>query len=133
MKIRQNSRKLLAILALLTLVVTSVPALAESLSASDMPACCNTGYCPLHHRQGVGFQQDKSECGGHGQSAGSGCSMRDCGAAPKPAVGTALYMLVAPVAIMYQTSAEPAPILVSRFFPVPLNNPSTPPPRMFPS
>jgi hypothetical protein len=133
MKIRQISRKLLAILALLALLVASVPALAESLSAPDLPACCNTAYCPLHHRQGVTFQQGTSDCGAHGQSAGNDCSMRACDVAPKPAVGTALFVLVAPIAIVYRISAEPAPILVSRFFPAPLNLPSTPPPRTFPS
>ena len=133
MKIRQISRKLQAILALLALLVASVPTLAESLSASDLPACCNTSYCPLHHRQGVTFQQDKTDCGAHGQAAGNDCSMRACDAAPNPAVGTALFVLVTPIAIVYRSSAEPAPILVSRFFPVSLNIPSTPPPRTLPS
>jgi hypothetical protein len=126
-------RKFLAILALSTLLLASLPALAESLSASELPACCNTVYCPLHHRQGGNLQQDKGNCDAQGHSAGNGYSMRACDTPPNPVAGTALFVLVAPVAIAYRAIAEPAPIHVSLSFPIHLNLPSTPPPRTLPS
>jgi len=114
-------------------LLASVPTLAESLSAPDLSACCNTSYCPLHHHQVQDFQRDKSNCDAQGHSAGNNCSMRACETAPNPAVGTALFVLVAPIALTYRASVEPAPILVSSFVPFHLNLPSTPPPRTFPS
>lgn len=130
---RQMLRKFLAILSLTALILAALPALAESFSASNLPACCNTMYCPLHHRQGGNLQQDKSICGALGNAAGNDCSMRACDMTPNPAVGTALFVLATPMAIAYRTSAEPAPIQVSDFFPFHLNLPSTPPPRTLPS
>jgi hypothetical protein len=126
-------RKFLAIFALSTLLLTSLLPLAESLSAADLPACCNTAYCPLHHRQGGNLQQDKSICGAQDHTAGNDCSMRACDTAQNPVVGTALFVLTAPAEIAYRASAEPATILVSLFFPVHLNFPSPPPPRTLPS
>jgi hypothetical protein len=126
-------RKFLAILALSALLLATLPALEESLLASELPACCNTMYCPLHHRQTRDLQRDKSNCDAQSHSAGNDCSMRACDTPPNPAVGTALFVLVAPMAIPYRTNAEPAPIQISGFFPFHLNLPSTPPPRTLPS
>jgi hypothetical protein len=50
--VRGIPRKFLAVTALFALLAVTTPALADSLSASDLPACCKTSYCPLHHRQG---------------------------------------------------------------------------------
>jgi hypothetical protein len=66
MRLIDIPRKLLAVGALLALLAATTPALAESLSASELPACCNTAYCPLHHRQGRDMQKDKSNCSAHG-------------------------------------------------------------------
>src|SRR6267154_1597590 len=132
-KAGQIARKLQAFAALLTLLLASVPTLAESLPAPDLSACCNTSYCPLHHHQVQDLQRDKSNCDAQGHSAGNNCSMRACETAPNPVVGTALFVLVAPIALTYRASVEPAPILVSSFVPFHLNLPSTPPPRTFPS
>src|ERR1022692_3220516 len=114
-------RKILAIFALSALLLSSLPALAESLSAADLPACCNTAYCPLHHRQGGNLQRDKGICGTQGHTAGNDCSMRACDTAPSPVVGTALFVLIAPAEIAYRASVEPATIHVSLFFPIHLN------------
>ena len=126
-------RKIFAILALSSLLLASLPALAESVSASGLPACCNTVFCPLHHRQTRDLERDKCICGTQGQGAGNDCSMRACDTPANPALGTALFVLAAPMAISYQTSAEPAPIRVAGFIPFHLNLPSTPPPRTLPS
>jgi hypothetical protein len=126
-------RKFLAILSLSALLLTSLPALAESLAASDMPACCNTAYCPLHHRQVRDLQRDKSICDAQGHAAQNDCSMHACDMAPNPVVGTALFVLVATPAIAYHVEAERAPLTASLFFPIHLNIPSTPPPRTLPS
>lgn len=130
---RKMLRKFLAILSLAALVLAALPTLAESFSASNLPACCNTMYCPMRHRQSGNLQQDKSICGALGHAAGNDCSMRACDMSSNPMVGTALFTLVAPVAIAYRTNTEPAPIQVSDFFPFHLNLPSTPPPRTLPS
>jgi hypothetical protein len=126
-------KKLSAALTLFALLIASVPALAESLAPADLPACCNTAYCPLHHRQTQDLKKDKSMCGSPGQMAGNDCSMRACDAPQNPAVGTSLFVLVAPVGLSYQAYVEPAPIQVSGYFPFHLNLPSTPPPRTLPS
>jgi hypothetical protein len=130
MKFGQFARKLQAIAALLALFIATVPALADSLSSPDLSACCTTSYCPVHHRKAQDLQRDKNKCDTQISSADNDCSMRACDTAPTPAVGTALFVLAAPMSISYRAIAEPAPILISEFFPFHLNSPSTPPPRM---
>jgi len=127
------SRKLLAVAAVFALLVASTAALAESLSASDSAACCNTSYCPVHHRQGRDMQKDKSNCDAHGKTGGADCSMRACDATPNQVVGSAAFTLAAPVAIFYEATAQRAPLSSSRFFPFVVSLPSTPPPRTLPS
>jgi hypothetical protein len=133
MKLRENARKLLAVVALLALVTASTPALAESLSASDALACCNTAYCPVHHRQVRDLQKDKSNCDAQGNPMRSNCSMRACDSAPNQAVGAAPFVLTAPVAIFFDATVQAAPLSLSRFFPFVVSLPSTPPPRTLPS
>ena len=99
MILRQVARKFLAVAALMGLLVATVPALAESLSASSSPPCCNTIYCPVHHRQPHQLQKDKSVCDSQGNSAGNDCSMRACDTAPNPVVGTSPFVLMAPLAM----------------------------------
>jgi hypothetical protein len=125
-------RKGFAILTLFSLLLASLPALAESLSASGLPPCCNTVYCPLHHRQARDLERDKSLCGAAGQQSGNDCSMRACDAPSSAAVGAELYVLAAPVAIPLHFHGERAPIQASAFFLFHLNLPSTPPPRALP-
>jgi hypothetical protein len=119
--------------ALLALLAATTPALAESLSGSDSPACCNTAYCPVHHRQGREMQKDKSNCDAHGNAGATDCSMRACDPAPNQAVGTAPFALAAPIAIFYEATAQDAPLSFSGFVPYVFSLPSTPPPRLFPS
>ena len=133
MNLRDISRKFLAVAALIALLAASTPALAESLSASDLPACCNTAYCPVHHRQGREMQKDKSDCAAHGKAGAADCSMRACDPAPNQAVGTALFTLAAPITISYEATVQAAPLSLSSFVPFVASLPSTPPPRTFPS
>jgi hypothetical protein len=133
MNLSNISRKLLAVAALFALLTASMPALAESLSASDSPACCNTAYCPVHHRQGRDMQKDKTNCDTAGKPAQTDCSMRACDPAPNQALGTSPFVLIAPVAIVYEATVQAAPLSVSRFFPFVVSIPSTPPPRRLPS
>ena len=63
---REALRKLGVITALFALLLPGLSALGESLSAADLPPCCNTIYCPLHHRQMNDVQRDKSNCDGMG-------------------------------------------------------------------
>ena len=129
MFLRQVTRKLAAVAALFALLVANVPALADSLSVSSLPACCNTVYCPLHRGQSHDFQKDKSNCDPMGNPVRNDSSMRACDTAPGPVVGTAPYVLPAPFAMLGPASSEPARIQASQFFPFVVNIPLTPPPR----
>jgi hypothetical protein len=132
-KLRKIVRKLAAVAALLALLLPGVSSLAETLSAADLPACCNTAFCPVHHRQGRNLQKDRSNCDAIGVPGQNDCSMRACDAAPNPAVGTALFVLVAPLALRGPAVAEAAPALASQFFNYVPAIPLTPPPRTSPS
>jgi hypothetical protein len=129
MNLKDIPRKLLAVAALFALLAASTPALAESLSASDSPVCCNTTYCPIHHRQSRDMQKDKSNCDTAGHPARTDCSMRACDATPNQAVGTALFTLAAPITISYQATVQAALLSLSGFVPFVISPPSTPPPR----
>ena len=59
--------------------------------------------------------------------------MRACDAASNPVMGTALFVLVAPLAVRYPASAEPLRIRPAQFFPFIVSIPLTPPPRTLPS
>jgi len=126
-------RKFAAVVALLALLLPCVSALAETLSAADLPACCNTTYCPVHHRQGRNLQKDKSNCDTFGMPGQNDCSMRACDAAPNPIVGTTAFVLVTPIGLRGPASTEDTPALASQFFPYVATIPLTPPPRIFPS
>jgi hypothetical protein len=128
--LRNVVRKLAAFAALLALLLPGVSGLAETLSAAELPACCNTIYCPLHHRQMSDLQKDKSNCNAKGTGQND-CSMRACDAAPNPIVGTAVFILVIPAALRGPAVAEAAPALASQFFPYVATIPVTPPPRTF--
>lgn len=124
------AKKFLGIAAMLALLTASTPALAEALTASNVPACCNTAMCPLHHHQSNN-PQDPSNCAGKSQGAGS--SMRACDPSPDQALGIAPYMLVAPITISREVAKQSAAISLSLFFPIVVSLPSTPPPRTLPS
>jgi hypothetical protein len=133
MRLRQMARKLQAVAALFALLFASVPALAESLSSSGLPVCCNTVYCPVHHRQVSEAQKAKSNCDAQGNPMRDNCSMRACDATSSPVVGSALFVLVTPPALRSPASAEPARIQAPRFFPFIVSIPMTPPPRTLPT
>jgi hypothetical protein len=133
MDLKQMTKKILAVAALLALLVASLPALADSFAASNLPACCNALYCPLHHRQARDLQQNNSKCDSQGKLAQNDCSMRACDAILQPAVGTAPYLLVAPPAIRYAANAEPARFPMTQYFAFAVSIPLTPPPRTLPS
>jgi hypothetical protein len=132
-KLREIVRKLVATVALLALLLPIFSSVAESLSAANLPACCNTIYCPLHHRQMSDLQRDKQNCDSLGDPVQKDCSMRACDAAPNPVVGTTVFILAVPVVLRGPAVAEAAPALASQFFPYVTAIPLTPPPRTFPS
>jgi hypothetical protein len=133
MKLRQIARKIQAIAALFAMLATGVAGLAESLPASGVPPCCNTIYCPVHQRQVREQQRDKSICDSQGKSSENNCSMRACDTMAAPVVGTAPFVLVAPLAMRSPSGAEPAQIQARQFFPFLTSIPLTPPPRTLPS
>jgi hypothetical protein len=132
-KLLEIARKIAAIAALVALLMPGVSALAETLSATDWPACCNTAYCPVHHRHGRDLQKDRGNCDAVGIPGQNGCSMRACDTAPKSIVGTVAFVLVKPLALRDPATAEPIPVLASQFFPYVATIPLIPPPRTFPS
>jgi len=131
--LRETVRKLAASTALLALLLTGVPSLAETLSAADLLACCNTAYCPVHHLHGRNLQKYKSNCNALGIPGQNDCSMRACDAAPNPIVGSVLFVLGTPVALRVPAIAEGTPASASQFFPFAAKIPPIPPPRAFPS
>jgi hypothetical protein len=131
--LREIVRKLAAVAALLALFLPGVTAMAESFSTADLPACCNTAYCPVHHRHGRNLQKDKSNCNAIGIPGQNDCSMRACDAAPNPIVGTVAFVLVTPVALRGPALEEAAPDFASQFFPYVASVPLIPPPRTYPS
>jgi hypothetical protein len=133
MNLRQVARKCQAVVALFALLATGVAGLAESVAASNLPACCNAAYCPVHHRDTHELQNDKSKCDAQGHPSGDDCSMRACDTTPTPVVGIAPFVLVGPLAMRSPASAEPAQIRAPQFFPFAVSIPLTPPPRTFPS
>ncbi len=133
MKLRRIARKVQAVAALFAMLATGVAGLADSLPASGVPACCNTIFCPMHHSQAREQQRDKSICDSQGKSSGNECSMRACDTMTAPVVGTAPYVLIAPLAERIPASSESAQIRAPQFFPFITSIPLTPPPRTLPS
>ena len=123
------TRKFGAVTALLALLLPGVSALATTLSAAVEPACCNTIYCPLHHRQMHNLSKDKSDCGGMNAPAHTDSSMEACDSSPNTVVGITAYILVAPLVLRGPAIAETAQVLGSQFFAFVVTVPLTPPPR----
>jgi hypothetical protein len=128
-----NGRKFAAVAALLALLLPGLSVLAEALSAGDLPSCCGTTYCPVHHRQAHDPQKDKSNCPSMGIPGSKDCSMRACDAAVSPAVGATAFVLVVPVALSRPVAAGSAPSTAAFFSPFAVAVPLTPPPRAIPS
>jgi hypothetical protein len=126
MKLEQILRKFTAVMAVIGLLLISMPTLAEALAVPELPSCCNSIYCPMRHQNA---HAPRGICNMQTHAAGNDCSMQACNMPANSAVGTALFVLVVPVTISSQTIAEPAPLLASLFFPFHLQNPSIPPPR----
>jgi hypothetical protein len=126
-------RKFGAVAAILALLLPGVSVFAEALSSAELPACCNTFYCPVHHRQARNLQKDKSDCGSTGNSGNGDCSMRACDVAQSPAVGTPSFVLVAPVTLSVPAAVEFVLATVALFSPSTVVIPLTPPPRIIPS
>ena len=122
-------RKTAAIAAVLAMLSPGFSMLAETLSAAVLPTCCNTTYCPLHHRDSRSLQKDKSDCNAKGIPALQDCSMRACDSAQAPAVGTPLFVLTAPLTLTAPAAAEPAVSTVAPSSPFVFLVPLTPPPR----
>jgi hypothetical protein len=124
-------RKFAATAALFALLLPGLSALGKSLSASDLPPCCNASYCPLHHRDASSLQRDRKNCDTAGSPAGKDCSMRACDAVAHPAVGSALYLLVTPLAVRGLSPAECTFSFIFPAIPHVSPFPLTPPPRIF--
>lgn len=123
-------RKFAAIVALLALILPIVSTLAGTISAADLPVCCNTNYCPLHHNGRSDSHKDNPDCPGKNMPGQSSSSVRACDPAPNPIVGTALFVLVAPLVLRAPADDEAAYVVPSHSFASFLAIPLTPPPRV---
>jgi hypothetical protein len=127
--LRKLLRKFAAVLALLALLLPVVSTLAGTISAADLPACCNTNYCPLHHNDRSNSQKDSSDCPGKNMPGQRSSTVRACDPAPSAIVGTSLFVLVTPLVLRSPATDEAAYALpshsVASFAAIPL----TPPPR----
>ena len=125
----ETVRKLAALVALVALLLPGVSALAGNLAAADLPSCCNTSYCPVHHQQSRDLQKDKSNCDTNGMPGRNDCSMRACDAPPNLAMGSSVFVLVTPVALRRPAVVKATIISVTQFSPFVSATPITPPPR----
>ncbi|SRR5579871_628845 len=123
-------RKFAALAALLAVLLPGVSILAETLAAA-VPVCCNTVYCPLHHRQSRDAQKDKHDCDSTGMPGQHDSSMRACDTPQAAAVGTASFILVANVSLSVPAAVKNAPVTKVLFAPFVFAVPLTPPPRNF--
>ena len=131
--LRNSLRRFAACSALLALLLPGVSALARTLSAPALPPCCNTVYCPLHHRSQSDLQRDRANCDGMSvPGAQMDCSMRACDAAPGMIVGYSAFVLIVPAVLRVPAMAETTSSLDSSFFPFVAATPPIPPPRSFP-
>ncbi|HVA93497.1 MAG TPA: hypothetical protein VNI36_01200 [Candidatus Dormibacteraeota bacterium] len=130
---RQITRKLQAVAALLALLLASVPTLVDAFSSADMSACCNSMDCPMRHGQICGSQKHASDGAAQCNSMGLDCSMGSCDMSPKPTMQMEPFMLAVPLAIHSQMITEPAPAFVPGFIFSRSSVPSIPPPRTYPS
>lgn len=128
---RGMGRKFAAVAALLAMLLPGFSILAEALSAASLPSCCNTVYCPLHHRQSGDTQKDKHNCDSLGIPGQHDCSMRACDVPQDPAVGSPSFVLVTPVSLTVPAPSQDAPTASKLFAPSASAIPLTPPPRIF--
>lgn len=123
-------RKLAAIAALLALVQPVFSSLAGTIFAADLPVCCNTDYCPLHHNSKSNSQKDRPDCPGKNMPGQNSSAIRACDSAPNAIVGAPFFVLVTPIVLRAPATNEAAYVLPSHsaasFVAIPL----TPPPRI---
>jgi hypothetical protein len=120
-------RKFIAVAALVALLSPVASNLAGLVYASQLPMCCNTNYCPLHHSNRSNSQKG-SPCPGK-DMPGQSSSIRACDSSPNPIVGTEAYVLVTPVSLRAPITTEVAYGFIAHFVPSLAAIPLTPPPR----
>ena len=126
---RGMGRKFAAIAALVAMLLPGFSTLAQTLSAADLPACCNTTYCPLHHRPSRDSQKDNHDCGSTGIPGQHDSSMRACESTQTPVAETQSFVLVAALTLSAPAPSQDAPAASALFAPFVFAIPTTPPPR----
>jgi len=124
-------RKFAVVAALLALILPGASAVAETLSADRLPSCCNTAFCPVHHRPMGAGQKGMGNCDSVGTPGQNDCSLRACDSAPRPVVVATAYLLSAPLLLRGPVAQRAAIFDMSPFFPFAATIPLTPPPRTF--
>jgi hypothetical protein len=128
MSLKHISRRILAAVMLVALLVATTPALALALSLQDSQNsmdCCKDGLCPMHQHKSDG----EPLCGSNGSSTPIETSMRACDSTPNLALGIVPFVLIAPMPVGAVTlSIEVQVSRTSDVQPV-VSTPPTPPPR----
>jgi hypothetical protein len=122
-------RRLLATIGLLTLVFSGFSTLAETLCAADVPVCCNTDYCPLHHSPSRKSGAAQTNCDAMRIPGQKDCSMRACDSAQNVAVRTTDFAPLATLDVYGPAVAEATPISQTPLLRYVVTMPATPPPR----
>jgi hypothetical protein len=122
-------RRLLATIGLLTLVFSGFSTLAETLCAADVPVCCNTDYCPLHHSPSRKSGAAQTNCDAMRIPGQTDCSMRACDSVQNVAVRTTDFAPVATLDIHGPAVAEATSTSRIPLLPDVAAMPATPPPR----
>jgi hypothetical protein len=123
------SRKILAAVMLVALLIATTPALALALSPQDSQSlmdCCKDGLCPMHQHKSNG---ETNECSPNSQSSPTQSSMRACDPAPNFALGMAVFVLAAPVGIGIAAPMSALPVARISVSPIIVSTPPSPPPR----
>jgi hypothetical protein len=128
-KVQKALRILAAVVAMIALLLPGISPLVEAASAAGLPPCCNSVYCPLHHRQMSGEKKGNGLCGSMGTPGERECSMRSCGGVASPVLGTVLFELVTPISLRSPAAAEATPALAVQHFQSVTSIPLTPPPQ----
>jgi hypothetical protein len=122
-------RRLLAMIGLLTLVFSGFSTLAETLCAADVPMCCNTDYCPLHHSPSRKSGAAQTNCDAMRIPGQTDCSMRACDSLQTVTVRTTDFAPAATLDIRGPAIAQATPISLTPRLPYVATLPATPPPR----
>ncbi len=116
------TRKLIAAVWLLALATSHATALASLLPAEELPDCCTGSFCTPHqHRHPVPAKIDCVQS--------DDCSMRSCNPPEQRVVASQPYLLPEQPATLREAPVASEISAAVLFFPAPVADIDSPPPR----